>query len=283
MIRQRQTFEEITSSLQVLEVDWMADPNAARILDLMKTLPSDAPLTASDIIDLLHRDFSGGATVIRLAFGMSRDEYDQAIPLIFAGTGAGKITEFRADPEAYVATLDQGLGLLKRLNDEIHRSLHWSDRLAGLFQGGWGSAMKGQLRGLALENFVEGIAREVFSPDQIAMRCSFVGADGRTQAKADLAIPSVQDPRIVIEVKAFGATGSKQSNVLGDAAEIIAAKRHDTVFLLVTDGITWKKRASDLRRLIDLQNVGKIHRIYTKSMAAELRDDLETLKSEFGL
>lgn len=98
--------------------------------------------------------------------------------------------------------------------------------------------------------------------------------------KADFAIPSASDPAILIEVKAYGATGSKQTDVLGDIARIVEQKRHDTVFILVTDGVTWKQRSNDLRKLIALQNEGKILRIYTKSMAQDLRDDLETLKSE---
>jgi hypothetical protein len=283
MKRQRQTFQKLVESLQVLSVDWMASPMAARVINLMKSLPTNRALTAEDVIELLTRDFDAGSTVIRLVFEMSQDEYDQAVPLLFSGKGAGKVTQFKADPHAYVDTLDQGLRVVERLNEEVHQSHQWQNRLVGRFQGGWGSAIKGQLRGKGLEDFVEEIARKIFRPDQVHMRCSFVGADGQTVAKADVAIPSATDPLIVIEVKAYGATGSKQSDVLGDAKSIIAAKRHDTVFLLVTDGITWKKRASDLNKLIQLQNTGKIHRIYTKSMADDLHSDLETLKSEFGL
>lgn len=69
-------------------------------------------------------------------------------------------------------------------------------------------------------------------------------------------------------------------DVLGDIARIVEEKRHDTVLLLVTDGITWKQRPSDLRKLVALQNEGKIQRIYTKSMAEDLRLDLDTLKAE---
>lgn len=84
-------------------------------------------------------------------------------------------------------------------------------------------------------------------------------------------------------MKAYGATGSKQTDVLGDIARIVEQKRHDTDFILVTDGVTWKQRSNDLRKLIALQNEGKIMRIYTKLMAQDLKDDLETLKAESGL
>ncbi|MCH8475240.1 MAG: hypothetical protein LAT55_08430 [Opitutales bacterium] len=101
--------------------------------------------------------------------------------------------------------------------------------------------------------------------------------------KRPTAIPAAADPAILIEVKAYGATGSKQTDILGDIERIVNQKRHDTHFILVTDGITWKQRSSDLQKLIALQNEGKIFKIYTKTMALELKEDLVTLKEEFGL
>lgn len=92
--------------------------------------------------------------------------------------------------------------------------------------------------------------------NQIAIRCRFTGATSLSTEKADFAIPSASDPAILIEVKAYGATGSEQPDVLGDIARIVEQKRHDTVFILVKDGITWKQRSNDLRKLVALQNEG---------------------------
>jgi len=71
--------------------------------------------------------------------------------------------------------------------------------------------------------------------------------------------------------------------VLGDITRIVNEKRDDTQFLLVTDGITWRDRTSDLNKLVTLQNQGKIARIYTQSMADQLEADLRQLKDEHGL
>lgn len=71
--------------------------------------------------------------------------------------------------------------------------------------------------------------------------------------------------------------------MLGDVTRIVDQKRDDTSFLLVTDGLTWKERASDLRKQIGLQNRGRITRIYTIKMAEELERDLLRLKAEHGL
>lgn len=195
------------------------------------------------------------------------------------GVGGIGITRYLEDPPTYLNALDS-LGLSDKMTAAVHQPLHWSDILIERLKGGRGSAIKGQTRGRDMEDFVESIVRTVFSDEQVALRCRFKGAKGQSTEKADFAIPSASDPAILIEVKAYGATGSKQTDVLGDIARIVEEKRHDTVLLLVTDGITWKQRPSDLRKLIGLQNEGKIQRIYTKSMAEELRANLETLRAE---
>ena len=114
------------------------------------------------------------------------------------------------------------------------------------------------------------------------MRANFTGIVGRS-AKYDIAIPDCSRPRIVIEVKGCGATGSKMKDIIGDLGAIIDAKRHDTILLFVTDGNTWRVRTSDLRKIVVRQNDGKIARIYTMSMRERLMDDLRILKTEYGL
>ncbi|HEY3696956.1 DpnII family type II restriction endonuclease [Phenylobacterium sp.] len=86
-----------------------------------------------------------------------------------------------------------------------------------------------------------------------------------------------------MEVKGYGATGSKMTDVIGDLDAIIEAMRRDTTLLFVTDGLTWKSRASDLRKIVVRQNEGKIARIYTTGMREKFLDDLRTLKGERGL
>ena len=127
--------------------------------------------------------------------------------------------------------------------------------------------------------------KSVFGPEGYHVRCRFVGKNGdETETeKADFAIPSRQEPRILIEAKAYGATGSKQTDVIGDIGRIAAQKRPDTALLVVTDGITWNDRVNDLRKLVQMQNRGIIARIYTTLMFDELRKDLEDLRADHHL
>jgi DpnII restriction endonuclease len=280
MKRVRQTFEEISNSLTNLEVDWMEDPHAGAVIKAFETLPTGRKITRGDVTKLLKSDFRVGCTVLRLFLDLSKDEFTRITAELFKDAGGAGVTNFRSDPNAFVAKLEE-TQILERMSAEVNRPPEWSDRLVGLFQGGWGSAVKGQLRGRMLEDFTEGILIKVFPPEQIIPRCQFLGANGLSSEKADFAIPSAKDALILIEVKAFNATGSKQTDVLGDIFRIVEQKRDDTAFILVTDGISWKARSSDLRKIIQLQNVGKIRKIYTMAMAKEFESDLRSLKKSF--
>jgi hypothetical protein len=284
MKRYRQSFEEIITALIPIEASWL-DGHAEGVIRMVQALPAKKNYDAGDVLTLLDEDFDTAATVIRLFLDQSKDEFTLRLKDAFKndpfnkGTG---IKRYRLDKLGYIDIL-MSFGLAERMTSAVNRQLMWSDVLVERLKGGRGSAIKGQARGRGMEDFVEEIVRSVFGPDQVAMRGSFLGAKGQGSAKADFAIPTMEDPSILIETKAYGATGSKQSDVLGDVAKILEEKRHDTDFLLVTDGVTWKERANDLRRLIKLQNEGKILRIYTKSMASQLKSDLQSLKQSHRL
>lgn len=280
MKRIQQTFEEIETSLIPIEASWF-DSHAEEVINLLREMPSKCAFTEDDAAKLLDQHFDSGTTVIRLFLDLSKDEFTHQMRQSLGPGGIG-ITRYRTDRSRYLEVLSS-LGLNEAMTTGVNRPLHWCDVLIERLKGGRGSAIKGQTRGRGMEDFVEGIVRTVFDPRKVAIRCRFTGSRGTSTEKADFAIPSNTDPAILIEVKAYGATGSKQTDVLGDIARIVEEKRHDTALLLVTDGITWKQRPSDLRKLISLQNEGKIQRIYTKSMTKELKADLEQLRKEAGL
>ena len=175
------------------------------------------------------------------------------------------------------------LGGPRQMTLALNRPMHWSNVLVERLKGGRGSAIKGQQRGRGMEDFTEEIIKDIFAANQIDARCRFIGSSGQSTEKADFAVPSKEDPCVLIEVKAYGATGSKQTDILGDLHRIVEQKRDDTYLMLVTDGITWHERLSDLRKLVQLQNEGKIIRIYTQAMEEEFRQDLAQLKTELVL
>src|SRR5216684_3013685 len=271
----QQTLSDILAQLSPIDTAWQ-DEFAATVISLLTTFPEKESYDTQDIAALLGRDFDAGLTLLRLFVDLSGDEFEHKLrtqigPREGKAKGIG-VTRFRADPAKYLQGL-QEIGVLEAIITTVQRPTTWADVLIERLKSGRGSAIKGQRRGRVLEDFTEGFVKRVFGEGQYETRCRFAGESGQSTEKTDFAIPSKQHPQILIEAKAYGATGSKQTDVLGDMSRIVQEKRHDTMLLLVTDGVTWRARVNDLRKLVDLQNRGRIARIYTVKMAQELEQD----------
>lgn len=274
-----QTVDELIGALSPLPVDWM-DEQAAEAIAALTALPAKETYERADVQALLDADFDTGLLCCRLFLAMSKDQSEAALRAALGSGGIG-VTRYTRDKESFLAALD-GLGLLEAMAVAVNHQAVWSDILVERLRSGRGSAISGQKRGLGMENFAEAVVKEVFGEGGYEMRVTFTGVAGKV-AKCDVAVPTKDAPRILIESKAYGATGSKMTDVIGDLDAIIQAKRHDAALLVVTDGITWKARQSDMAKIVERQNNGQITRIYTTEMREQFLDDLRTLKAELGL
>jgi hypothetical protein len=273
-----QTLDDVVASLSPLDVDWM-DDTAANVITKLTALPKKDIYDRADIAGLLEDNFEEGILCARLFLALSKDAMEGDLRRELGSGGIG-VRRFQADTPGFLDALER-LGLSNAMATAINYKPVWSDILVERLRSGRGSAISGQRRGRGLEDFAEAMVREVFG-DAYETRCTFTGADGKA-AKCDLAIPNRHRPRVVIEVKGYGATGSKMSDIIGDLDAIISAKRHDTSLLFITDGMTWKARLSDLKKIVDRQNQGKITRIYTTKMREQFLEDLKSLKQVMAL
>ena len=272
-----QTLDDILASLQPLTVDWQDDV-AKRVISEIEAMPSKESYAVADIKAILDKHFDDALLILRLFMGLSKDQFTASLKSEL-GAAIG-IKAYKSTPTKFLDALVR-MGILEAMGEQTNRVPRWSDVLVERLRSGRGSAISGQRRGRGVEDFAEAVVRRVFG-ETFESRCTFRGRNERT-AKCDFAIPSRTDPRIVIESRGYGATGSKMTDVIGDIEKIIAAKRSDTALLLFTDGLTWKQRANDLRKLVASQNIGDITRIYTYAMEAEFEADLRQLKQEHGL
>ena len=258
--------------------------HAVKVIALIQAFPfadhgGTATVPPALIGKMFDEGFNEAFTAAQLFLGISKDEFQDRLGAIL---GPGKIgaKSFKADRAAYLKALEE-MELPEAMAAAISLKPVWSDILIERLRSGRGKAIRGQKRGRGLEDFTEGLVRSVFA-DDYEKRCSFTGHNGKI-GKCDFVVPDRQRQMILIEAKGYGATGSKMTDVLGDVNKIIDAKRPDTPFMLVTDGITWMQRMSDLAKLVQLQNIGQITRIYTTKMAAQFKEDLETLKAELKI
>ncbi|EKF59796.1 hypothetical protein QWE_09460 [Agrobacterium albertimagni AOL15] len=273
-----QSLEEVVDSLSPLAVDWM-DDKAAEAIATLSEIPKKASYSRSDIEALLDDDFERGLLCSRLFLALSKDSMEAELTRILGKGGIG-VKRYKSDRATFISALES-LQLGEAMATTVNYEPVWSDILVERLRSGRGSAIQGQRRGRGLEDFAEAMVKEVFG-ESYETRCTFMGADGKT-AKCDVAVPDKSRPRIVIEVKGYGATGSKMTDIIGDLDAIIDAMRRDTYLFFITDGMTWKNRLSDLKKIIERQNQGKITRIYTTKMREELLQDLKDLKSIIGL
>lgn len=280
MKRHRQTLEGVLDALSIVETTW-EDEHARRVLDAVATIHDEGSDPRETLAVILDRDFDAGLTLIGLVLACSKDELNVLLRAALSPGGIG-VTRYTDDRATFLDQLAI-LGVFSERDKLRQTPITWRELLRERLRTGRGSAIKGQVRGRRLEDFTERILRDVLEDVSYDVRCRFVGAKGTSTEKADFAIPSRADARILIEVKAYGATGSKQTDILGDITRIVQEKRDDTDWLLVTDGVTWKARANDLRKLIAVQNQGQITRIYTQRMEADLREDLKQLRSDHDL
>jgi hypothetical protein len=274
---ERQNLELVEASLSEMTAEWQ-DATSLRVIEKIRAIPAKLLYQEADLARLFDVDFTDAITISRLFLGLSRDAFEmRLIEQLPGGSGANR---YRSEPEAFISAL-VGLGVLDAMTEVVNAPTTWSDILVERLRSGRGRAISGMARGRSLEDFVEEIVKDVFGHYDV--RCSFRGKDQIEVAKADFAIPAKSDPRIVIEAKGYAATGSKQTDVLGDLKQIIRAKRGDTVLLFVTDGLTWRRRKNDLRKIVALQNEGDVSKIYTRAMANDLTKDLIRLRGEFDL
>jgi hypothetical protein len=273
-----QDIKTLLDSLRDLKVDWQ-DDTAKRVITSLEAIPIKPAYTVRDVEGWLNTNFDDGLLICRLFLGLSKDQFTILLRDELKDIPAG-VTGYKANKAGFLDALLR-LGLLDVMAVTANRASRWSDVLVERLRSGRGSAISGQQRGRGVEDFVESVVKNVFGTNYAA-RVTFTGQRGHT-AKCDIAIPSKNQPRIVIEAKAYGATGSKQTDVLGDILKIIEAKRQDTAFLFFTDGLTWRNRQSDLQKIIDFQNAGDIMRIYTYAMEPQLAADLRQLKKEYQL
>ena len=273
-----QNLNDILLSLQPLVVEWQ-DDTARRVISEIEALPVKSSYTAEDIKNFLDGNFDDGLLICRLFLGLSKDQFTGVLKEAMKDAGHG-VSSYRKSPKTFLDSL-MTLGILEAMAEQTNRAPKWSDVLIERLRSGRGSAISGQRRGRGVEDFAEAIVQKIFG-NSYSCRCTFTGPRNKT-AKCDFAIPSKAAPRIVIESKGYGATGSKMTDIIGDIEKIIAAKRPDTAFLFFTDGLTWKQRRSDLRKIVEYQNAGDITRIYTYALAHQFEADLLQLKHEYSL
>lgn len=267
------TLNEILSQIERIPSEWLNEVgreviNATpKILEALKKRSID-----KNAIEKLLHEHKHALDVFRLILGLSQDEMVNELRYFAKIPGLGRgFKSIRNKASQYCSeianTLVENLGLVEVASKELFHNWRYEEVLIERYKYQRGRAIKGQKRGRSLEDDVESTLKRAGVKYERGK--SFISKKG-VEAKADFSIPSHIHPSIVIEVKGYEATGSKLTDVLGDLLKIIKAKDPDTRFYLVTDGIGWFRRLSDLKHIIKLHEEGQIDMIHTRKTLVNL-------------
>lgn len=211
----------------------------------------------------------GAVPVLGTVVGLSLEKLKNVLQ---HGLGtAGFVTLARNRSEELITYMDHEFGLVALLEAQRGRDYDFGDILVAR-AGTRGYAVRAGEAGRKLEDEIEDIARGLGLPH--VLRGRFVGRDGR-DAPFDLAVPAGgTEAQIVVAAKSFGSTGSKLSDAVREIQDMASVRKPVQYVFAVIDGIGWKRRSSDLRKIYDLWAAGSIDGMYTSASLGQFQDDL---------
>lgn len=179
----------------------------------------------------------------------------------------------RTDPQRLVGMLDE-FGLIARLAEQMRRSWTFEDVLLERYLWSQRGASGAIGRGRGVEDQVEAVVRRIGLP--FRLRTRFVGRGGAS-APCDLAAPEGGDAaQIVVAMKGFNSTGSKLTDAVREIEAMADVRRPQQYVFAVIDGIGWKNRQADLRRIHQLWVDRSIDGLYTLAHLERFEDDVRS-------
>lgn len=214
------------------------------------------------------RDHPGDVPVLGLAVGLSQEKLKNVLRDRFDTSGWHGLA--RARPVDLVTWLDSEFDLVRMLRAQMERTYTFADILVAR-AGSRVTATRAGASGRRIEDEIEDIARDIGL--SYVTRSRFTGRNGRT-APADLIVGDPAAADIVVAAKGFDSTGSKLTDAVREIEEMAEVRLPKQLVLAVIDGIGWKSRQSDLRRIHQLWADRQIDGMYTLVSLDRFRDDL---------
>lgn len=206
--------------------------------------------------------------VIGLIVGLSQERLKNVLRDHF-GT-SGWVTLARERPRELIDWFDDNFDLVRMFTVQREKTYELSDVLIAR-AGSRVTATQAGKSGRKIEDEIEAIAADLGLPYETRTR--FTGRNGRT-APCDLVIPGTGNAMIAVAAKGFDSTGSKLTDAVREIQEMAAIRRPQQYVMAVIDGIGWKSRIADLRRIHTLWIDGDLDGMYTLATLDVFRDDL---------
>lgn len=207
--------------------------------------------------------------VLGLVVGLGQEKLKNSLRDKFDTTGW--VTLARERPAELVTWLDEYFDLVRMLSVQREREYSFGDVLVAR-AGSRVTATQAGKSGRKVEDEIEAIASDLDLPYQTRTR--FTGRNGQT-APCDLVVPESGNAQIVVAAKGFDSTGSKLTDSVREIQEMAEIRLPRQFVIAVIDGIGWKSRKADLKRIHELWETQQIDGMYTLATLDQFRDDLE--------
>ena len=273
------TFTEYLASLRRLTLHGdptAASPQTAQIKAAANSLAA-LPEVNTRTLAIWAADHPAWVNVLGLAVGLSQEKLKNTLKHHLGTTGW--ITLAREHPDDLITMLEREFDLVRLIEAQRNRPYDFGDILiarAGTRQTATAASASGRM----VEDEIEAIAIDLGLPYQTRTR--FTGRNSRT-APCDLAIPAGSNTEIAVAAKGFDSTGSKLTDAVREIEEMADVRLPRQYIMAVIDGIGWKNRVNDLRRIYTLWERNQIDGMYTVATLDAFRRDLQQAARLRGL
>lgn len=274
------TFDDYLSALGpiVAPVDLLEDSHeSAHVRELAVELAQIEPLN----IDTVAAWIAGRQVAVRvlgLSVGLSKERLTNIFKHNFNTGGFGRVAKER--PAQVVALLDAQYALINAIKVQRSAVFQFGDILVAR-AGTRGTASRAGKAGRILEDKIESVAEDLGL--RYTTRGRFTGRGGES-APHDLAILNDDDEVVIaVAAKGFDSTGSKLTDALREIEQMANVRRPTQFVFAAVDGIGWKLRQSDLRKIYALWTDHRIDGVYAVQTLPEFRTALEDAARRLGL
>lgn len=274
------SFDAYVASLSQLDKPFDPTIPTAESEEIRAVASRLADLASIDrqVLAAFIREQPDAVPVLGLAVGLTRERLKNVLRHHLGS--AGWITLARQQPDDMIAMLDGEYDVIRLVEEQRARAYDFGDVLAAR-AGSRRTATAAGVTGRKVEDEIEAVAESLGLPYETRTR--FQGRGGET-APCDLAVPSGGvDARIVVAAKGFDSTGSKLTDAVREIEDMANVRLPTQFVMAAIDGIGWKSRAADLRRIYDLRDEDRIDGLYTLNALGDFRTDLEAAARRLGL
>ena len=265
-------FKEYVDSLETLSdyVDpTVATPVSLKIKESAASLGALDEITPESLGEWIRQDPGERVRVLYLAAGLSKERFSGILNHHLKTSGWIKLG--RQHPEQIIEMMIREFDLIRLIMDQRDSDYDFGDVLIARASS-TATASRAGASGRRLEDVIEAIIQDLGLPYHARTR--FIGKNN-LNGPADFVIPDPQNAAIIIACKGNDSTGSKQTATFDELVRVateVSTSRQS--IMAVIDGIGWKKRQSDLRKVYNLWQDQQIDGMYTMATLGQFREDV---------